>query len=651
MNARSSFALVLPLIFLALPSADAFEDACSALKDALWAKDAGKRAPALEKLLALNDPRTLGTLHGYLIETIPALKDKERRLESLESERERRTLQIERRKKNAKDDAEKAAATTAEADFQKWLERDFEPAKKDTENVRGRREFLGKAAADLVTGLSAEKRLAEVQRLAKLVNDAKSTPAQREAAMECYARFGDKDSVTTLLRVGREAQKERKRMAEELPKREADYEKVKEVFHRERKQLGGNKITIATEAQMKKAQAEMDEFQKSFGAVTELEDAAFRLLPTALNSLSPEQKQKAVADVLALAKSADVSIRTSAIQALGFVNDPAVLSFLRQTVLAPGSEAGTRVACIDALASLKDESSLDAILDKCLKDPEWSVRASAIAALRSIRSAKAVPALLAAAENEVGRLRDDALATLRNLTGKDPGTISSWKAWWEKAKNEGFQPVPETEATKVKRAEDDGGTRVSFAGIPTSSRNVLFVVDVSGSMRFSLDAEQEAGAGQSSRLAVLKRELKAALERFPEGGTFGIVTFSSFVTRWTPKLEKMTPDMRKKALDFAANIEPEGSTNIYGALKEAFDMAGRGTQDKFYRPVVDVIYFLTDGKPSQDSEVSDTERILSAVRDWNKLGKVAIHVIALGEADLQFLRKLASQNHGEFSNP
>ncbi len=49
-------------------------------------------------------------------------------------------------------------------------------------------------------------------------------------------------------------------------------------------------------------------------------------------------------------------------------------------------------------------------------------------------------------------------------------------------------------------------------------------------------------------------------------------------------------------------------------------------------------------------EITDTETILSWMRDVNRFAKVDIHVIAMGNlgVDLDFLARLAAENSGEF---
>jgi uncharacterized protein YegL len=307
------------------------------------------------------------------------------------------------------------------------------------------------------------------------------------------------------------------------------------------------------------------------------------------------------------------------------------------------------MATLDALARQKDDGAVDTILEKSVKDEEWSVRAAAIRALTEIRSGKSIPGLIAAFESEVGRLKDDALDALQDLTGLTLSTPAAWKQWWEKSQS-GFTP-PASRPSK-QRGPRAGETGVAFVGIQSSSKNVAFVVDVSGSMNFGMQSEAPPNEGEPSRFALLKRELESAIEKMPEGGKFSIVTFSTGANRWNAQALPVNPANKQKALDFVRKeMVANGGTNIYAALKEGFDIAGMGVTDKYYRPTIDTIYFLTDGKPSPDTEMTDPERLLAYVRERNKLSKIALHVVCLGEADSAFLKKLAEQNNGEFAKP
>ncbi len=639
--------LLSTLVLLAGPR-DEVDDAVQKLTDALAQTDPASHAAAVQKLIDLGDVRGITAIHTELIHAVPRLDRAERKLEQLRSDEDRQKRQLERRRVNAKDDRDKADVERAEAKFADWRAKDLLPAEKTAQDLRAKRELLAGAAGKLLEKLSADRRRTELQRLDSLIGSDAADWTERVAAMECYAPMGDRGVVTTFLKLGKEARQERKRVEMDLPKKVEDFEKAKVVYHREAAQRNDGKISVATAQLLERAQKEVTELQDRLHGQVRILEACYRLLGVAIAAQPEDLRKRSVAEVIQSARNTDSATRIAAVAALGAIRDEAAVAFLRTAIATTSGDPGTRVAALDSLAAQGDSGALDAILDKCLRDSEWAVRAAAIQALASIRAAKAIPALIAAVENEVGRLRDDANDVLRDLTGLEYATAKSWRSWWE-ASQKGFEPKPAGEHRA--RGPREGGT-VAFAGIQTSSQNIAFVVDVSGSMNFGLDAEEAAGEGQTSRFMLLKRELATAIERMPDGGSFAMLTFSSFVNRWTPKIETMKPEVRKRALAFVQNeMSAEGSTNIYGALKEAFEIAGRGATDKWYRPAIDTIFFLTDGKPSPDSEVSDPDRILEAVREWNKLGKIAIHVVCLGEADALFLRKLAAQNHGDFAQP
>ncbi|HVG94950.1 MAG TPA: vWA domain-containing protein, partial [Planctomycetota bacterium] len=58
--------------------------------------------------------------------------------------------------------------------------------------------------------------------------------------------------------------------------------------------------------------------------------------------------------------------------------------------------------------------------------------------------------------------------------------------------------------------------------------------------------------------------------------------------------------------------------------------------------------FMTDGTPTA-GKVLKRDDILAAVRGWNRTAKITIHSIAVGDAcDVEFLKKLADENRGDF---
>ena len=637
---------LLGFCFLSTARADGVDDAAKALKDAILKDDAAAEGSAVKQLVDLGDPRGLPALHGALIDMLPQLHKWQTELATLELEYERKKEKLDRlRAGAATDEDKKSDAKKAELGLKEWVEKTLEPMRKRVGKYREARDVVTKGSADLIAKLAPDKRKSESDRLAKLVQAADHTWEDRVAAMECIALVGDPAVFSTIWKVGNEARKERKKLLAELPEKEQRFE-TEHLRFLTQVEKQGNRYAVGQKDLLDKAEREVKELQEKIFAQTQLMDASVRLVPVAINGLAAASQQKAISELIGIAKGNDPMARLAAIEALGGVPDPGVRTALR--ALLSGGDPGTRVAALGAVMRQRDEGAVDTILEKCMKDEEWSVRASAIQALAKIRTAKSIPNLIAAYENEVGRLRDDAQDALESLTGQSFGSPAAWKSWWEK--NQSFTP-PESQPSR-KRGPRTGETGVAFAGIQSASKNICFVVDVSGSMNYGLEAEAPPNEGKPTRFALLKKELESAIEHMPEGGKFSIITFSTAATRWQPQALPVNPQNKQKALEFVRKeMVANGGTNIYAALKEAFDIAGIGATDKYYRPAIDTIFFLTDGTPSPDTEITDPERLLAFVRERNKLGKLTFHVVCLGEADATFLRRLAEENHGEFAKP
>lgn len=626
---------------------DGLDDAAKALRDAVTRDNADGQKSSTQQIVDLGDARGVPVLNNVLMDAIPTLRKTETELETLESQYEQKKDKIERQKASP-DEQTKNEGRKAEIELKEFVDKKLGPARKRAGALRATREIVSKGLADLTSKLPADKRKSETDRLAKTVLDATKIWDDRVAAMECYARMGDPGCFSNIWKVSKDSQKERKKLLTELPEKESAFEKERARFWDQVKKGNGTVYKGADEV-MKKLEGEVKALQEKIYTQTQLVEATARLVPVSIISLPASAQTKPIAELTGAAKGNDPQAKLTAIEVLGGIPDANIRTFLRTLIV--GGDPGARVAAIDAIMKQKDDGAIDIILEKCIKDEEWSVRAAAIASLVTLRSAKSIPALLAALENEVGRLRDDAQDALENLSGvTNISSVAAWKQWWEKSQS-GFNPAPPS-SQPAKKGPRAGDTGVAFAGIKSSSKNVAYVVDVSGSMKFGLENDAAPPDGKPTRFAMLKKELEASIENLPEGGKFVLLTFSTGVTQFTPQPQAVNKDTRKKVLDYVRNeMTPDGGTNIYAALKAAFDVAGMGATDKFYRPAIDTIFFLTDGTPSPDTEITDPERLLAYVRERNKLGKIAVHVVCLGEADANFLRKLASQNNGEFTKP
>jgi uncharacterized protein YegL len=126
------------------------------------------------------------------------------------------------------------------------------------------------------------------------------------------------------------------------------------------------------------------------------------------------------------------------------------------------------------------------------------------------------------------------------------------------------------------------------------------------------------------------------------------------------------------AIQTADKITASGGTNIWDAVELAFKMLELAQSKSPVNPItidkkanyatstngVDTMFLMTDGKPNT-GRIDKPEDIIAELKKVNRLRKVTIHTICVGEvppggaagpdsADPVFLKKIADQNNGEF---
>ena len=302
-----------------------------------------------------------------------------------------------------------------------------------------------------------------------------------------------------------------------------------------------------------------------------------------------------------------------------------------------------------------------------LKSDSWPVRLEAALTLEKVNQPRIIPPLIEDLAREEGRLREDVRDCLRRVTSQNfDADPEAWRQWWvtNKASLEGENPTIALFGTL--KGKGAGPDKKSVYGIETRSRKILFIIDTSGSMKepitpakgtptdLSADELENLGLTKMERA---KKELKRAIRALEPEATFNIVAFGTNVVLWKEKPTKGDMTSRNEALTFVNDLEPAGGTWAYGAFQEAFRLAGMGALDKYYDPALDTVYFISDGAPTNNDmdkpEAIDPATLLDAVREWNKLGKLRIHAIAIdpragGGRFIDFMKKLAAQNEGQY---
>lgn len=381
----------------------------------------------------------------------------------------------------------------------------------------------------------------------------------------------------------------------------------------------------------------------------------------------------------------DPALRLAAIAALGSLRNPAACASL--SALASDSDGTLAVAALDALARIGSAEGAQAAVLGALEHADWRVRARAIEAAVGLRLKAAVRPLIVRLEAEDGRLRGDAYAALKTLTLRDFGEEAApWVTWWDRTEA-GFV-MPDLDKVKAALEEErvkgskykTGGKQ--FLTVQTKSENILFVIDVSGSMDIPFgDPERLKMTGRSysslQRLAIVKEELIATINDLPETTSFNIVSFATNVKAWKKDpvrasilnkagasewVAKLQPLGVKRggtsfevATGMAVEVQSEGATNTYLALMTALGepvgderpRTGGGFVTEPPRSPLDTVFFLTDGEPTVGRTV-DMNEIRREVQRVNAFRGIQIHVIYVGEIGGEDFQKLARENRGVF---
>jgi hypothetical protein len=200
-----------------------------------------------------------------------------------------------------------------------------------------------------------------------------------------------------------------------------------------------------------------------------------------------------------------------------------------------------------------------------------------------------------------------------------------------------------------------------FEGIALTGRNVVFLVDMSGSMDLVDEKTPDPAKWSGVREAVQK-----IMRSLPQLERFQVILFSDRITfllgndgRWLTYDAKTSPEQVSKAL---TATPPKGNTNMYIALDAAFGFRAQG---------LDTVYLFSDGLPNigeglsaeQARTMTETQReealsktVRTALKTrWNapQVGRPKVRINTIGffyeSPDVgAFLWALARENDGSF---
>lgn len=397
---------------------------------------------------------------------------------------------------------------------------------------------------------------------------------------------------------------------------------------------------------------------------------------------------------VAKAKAENVRVRAYALWGVLDRGDLKELSDLLEE-----KNAVIQIAAMDGLAEKADASLTPLFLRVLSENRTWEVKWLALKGLEKAADEKAIEPLidsLGRCRADEGRLKDVYIRILKKLLDSelesdDPNT---WKSALT-AKKSGTELPP-------------GSTMVDptqFYGLKTRSTRLVFLLDKTGSMAEpaseperspyklppeAAGAEKEPPADKAcreectrifkkwlsvsakTRIDVAKKEIISTIYVLRPVVHFNVIWYEVTPTPWRQELVSATWPNKLDAMQAADKITASGGTNIWDALELGFKMIEVAQAKAAFNPIIldkrvnyatatggiDTMFLMTDGKPNT-GRIDKADDIITELKKVNRLRKVTIHTICVGEVlpgaaalpdspDPVFLKKIADQNGGDF---
>ncbi|MBN1442929.1 MAG: VWA domain-containing protein [Planctomycetes bacterium] len=255
-------------------------------------------------------------------------------------------------------------------------------------------------------------------------------------------------------------------------------------------------------------------------------------------------------------------------------------------------------------------------------------------------------------------------SALQQLLGVDLPAAIDWKNYVEtrKESKDFFRPPGSS--------GKPGLTEITLFGAAVTGKNIVFILDVSGSMvipdpppaddlaqgpsgrtvvgdprRRAMDEEMRESR---RRIRRAKKELTRVVRSLPDDVRFNLIAYSSDVRPWKKLMVRATKEAKEAAAKFIEELEAEGITVTDMAIEEAFTDLD-----------IDTIYLLTDGAPTHVGGTTDSsslppdardliEKIHGRVAELNFLRGVRIFCLGFRGAEEKFLEKLSVDHGGQY---
>ncbi len=368
----------------------------------------------------------------------------------------------------------------------------------------------------------------------------------------------------------------------------------------------------------------------------------------AVREIGPDQSKRAVDLLLKIGIGLDnIQVFDAVREALTGMSEPEALKHMIDSI--DHKDWQIRTLLCDCLGKVPGDEATKAIASRLDKKENVPYVVSAAAKSLGKRRDKAGMEPLMDALERFEKSKDvvwiDVKQALTDITGQDFATAQEWRDYWVAVKDT-FDPEKDrgekdTSGTQVR--DDEAG---KFFKEKIISKRVMFVIDVSGSMR-EKDPPID-GVGGGVRVDRVKQELIDALKGLKKDVKFNVIAYSSTNKPWKKQIVPADDGAKADAIKFVSGFKADGSTGTEDAMKLAFENIE-----------INTIVLLSDGAPTDKTgqQLAPPGPILEKIKGWNRLRGVKIHTFCFeifkktpgAEPLLQFMQDMADQNGGKLT--
>ncbi len=364
----------------------------------------------------------------------------------------------------------------------------------------------------------------------------------------------------------------------------------------------------------------------------------------------PADPQRAAARALRAALGEDDSalVRAAAVTALARVGGSEAWVGV---LLAAREDRDPTVRQTARFELLGGRADFLAVVAKLLReDEDPTFRAELLLLLGDRRRADALPLLVAQLRDPHARVVTAAAEALEAITGEALGyDADAWARRLEERARAAppAPPLPPTGGTTVPTGPEptptaepaphvSRGLTPDFLGLSLTSKDLVFVVDVSGSV----------GAGG---IDGARRALERAVERLASDVHFTAILFADEMRVFRPTLVAATPRAKEDLHLFLRGIAPGRRTDLFTPVNAGLQLIKKRLEEKQTagEPVREAVTLIvaSDGR---DNTARTPPEVLAERLDRLDLTHCVIHAIVLGGEDHPFMRALAERTGGHY---